>query len=88
MTTRLEERRQLPCHLVDPELFFAELPDQIEQAKAVCGPCPMRDACLATALERAEPCGVWGGQLVIRGAIVARKRRRGRPRKDALPIAA
>jgi hypothetical protein len=33
------------------------------------------------ALKRREPWGVWGGELFLRGAIVPRKRRRGRPRK-------
>lgn len=88
MTSILEERTELPCHRVDPELFFAELPHHIEQAKLVCAPCPVRSACLAGALARAEPWGVWGGQLLVRGAIVARKRPRGRPRKVAVPVAA
>jgi WhiB family transcriptional regulator, redox-sensing transcriptional regulator len=69
-----------PC-VQDPELFFAESPQQVEQAKAMCRGCRVRIACLAGALERREPCGVWGGELVMRGAIVPRKRPRGRPRK-------
>ena len=40
-----------------------------------------RDACLAGALDRAEPWGVWGGEIFERGAVIARKRPRGRPRK-------
>lgn len=70
----------LPC-MVDPDLFFAESPCDVETAKALCRPCPSRAACLAGALERREPCGVWGGELLLRGAIVPRKRPRGRPRK-------
>jgi WhiB family redox-sensing transcriptional regulator len=35
-------------------------------------------------LERGEPWGVWGGEIFERGAVVARKRPRGRPRKDEL----
>jgi len=70
----------LPC-VQDPELFFAESPQEVEQAKAMCRGCRARIACLAGALERREPCGVWGGELVMRGAIVPRKRPRGRPRK-------
>jgi len=70
----------LPC-TDDPELFFAESPDDVETAKAFCRECPARAACLAGALERQEPWGVWGGELFLRGAIVPRKRRRGRPRK-------
>ena len=77
----------LPC-TEDPELFFAESPQDVELAKAMCGGCWARLACLAGALERGEPWGVWGGELLIRGTIVARKRPRGRPRKDAREVGA
>jgi len=70
----------LPC-TEDPELFFAESPEGVEQAKAMCRGCRARIACLTGALERREPWGVWGGELLMRGAIVPRKRPRGRPRK-------
>jgi WhiB family transcriptional regulator, redox-sensing transcriptional regulator len=70
----------LPC-TEDPELFFAESPQDLEQAKAMCRDCRARIACLTGALERREPWGVWGGELLMRGAIVPRKRPRGRPRK-------
>ena len=70
----------LPC-IQEPELFFAESPDDVEQAKAMCRGCRARIACLTGALERREPWGVWGGELLMRGAIVPRKRPRGRPRK-------
>jgi len=70
----------LPC-TEDPELFFAESPQDVEQAKAMCRDCRARIACLTGALERREPWGVWGGELLLRGTIVPRKRPRGRPRK-------
>ena len=73
---------QTPCATHDPELFFAERPDDVEAAKSLCVPCPLREACLAGALERREPWGVWGGQLVLAGVVVPRKRPRGRPRKE------
>ncbi len=72
---------QLPCRSNDPELFFAESPADVELAKALCRPCPVRSECLAGALDRSEPWGVWGGQLLVSGAVVARKRPRGRPPK-------
>ena len=71
----------LPC-AGDPDLFFAESPDDVELAKSLCGGCPARTVCLAGATERREPWGVWGGELFLRGEIVPRKRPRGRPRKD------
>jgi WhiB family transcriptional regulator, redox-sensing transcriptional regulator len=73
--------RALPC-TSEPDLFFAESPVDVELAKSLCGGCPARAKCLAGAVERREPWGVWGGELFIRGEIVPRKRARGRPRKD------
>jgi WhiB family transcriptional regulator, redox-sensing transcriptional regulator len=72
--------RQLPC-TDDPELFFAESPEDVETAKALCVGCAARMACLSGAMERREPWGVWGGELFLRGQVVPRKRPRGRPRK-------
>ena len=73
--------RALPC-AGDPDLFFAESPDDVELAKSLCSDCPVRPGCLAGAVQRREPWGVWGGELFIRGEIVPRKRGRGRPRKN------
>ena len=80
---RVQTGADLPC-TDDPEVFFAESPDEVEAAKALCRECPARAACLAGALGRREPWGVWGGELFLRGAIVPRKRPRGRPRKTGL----
>lgn len=71
----------IPCRVDDPELWFAESPVQVEAAKALCRGCPVRQTCLAGALERREPTGVWGGELFLMGVPIARKRPRGRPRK-------
>jgi WhiB family transcriptional regulator, redox-sensing transcriptional regulator len=71
----------MPCRVYDAELWFAESPADVERAKSLCHDCPVRTECLAGALERHEPWGVWGGELFVAGAIVARKRPRGRPRK-------
>ena len=75
-------RAAVPCHEHPADLWFAELPAEVEHAKELCGPCPVREQCLAGALERREPWGVWGGQLLLQGRVVPRKRPRGRPRKD------
>jgi len=78
----LRRSLEVPCLTVDPELFFAESPEDVETAKAMCAECPVRTACLTAALDRQEPWGVWGAELFVQGAIVARKRPRGRPRKE------
>lgn len=70
----------IPCR-AEPELWFAESPADVELAKERCQSCPVMQECLAGALDRNEPWGVWGGQLFIAGVVVARKRPRGRPRK-------
>ena len=64
-------------------LFFSEQLDDIARAKAICALCPVQDACLQGAIERREPWGVWGGQLFANGKILAFKRKRGRPPKNA-----
>ena len=74
----------LPCRQYDPDLWFADQPTDLEVAKALCGDCPLKAECLAGALDRNEPWGVWGGEIFEHGAVVARKRPRGRPRKDEL----
>lgn len=73
------------------DLFFSEELHDIAEAKRVCVDCPVIAPCLEGALSRAEPCGVWGGQLFLNGRILASKRRRGRPPKtprpeDQLPV--
>jgi WhiB family redox-sensing transcriptional regulator len=71
----------LPCRVHNAELWFAETPMEVEQAKALCLDCPVLTQCLSGAMDRQEPWGVWGGELFVGGEIVARKRPRGRPRK-------
>ncbi len=75
--------QELPCRKDDPDLWFAENPTQLEQAKTLCASCPIQKRCLSAALDRAEPWGVWGGEIFEQGVVIARKRPRGRPRKDA-----
>lgn len=70
------------CRTHDAELWFAETPEGVARAQDLCRTCPLQVECLAGALDRQEPWGVWGGELFERGVPVARKRRPGRPRKD------
>ena len=66
-------------------LFFSDDEFDIARAKAICGKCGLSPTCLADALDRAEPYGVWGGELLVDGVVVAIKRGRGRPPKQPRP---
>jgi WhiB family redox-sensing transcriptional regulator len=66
-------------------LFFSEELQDIARAKQLCALCPVMAQCLEGALERREPWGVWGGQLLLNGKVLQSKRRRGRPPKVARP---
>ena len=66
-------------------LFFSDHVLDIARAKAICARCALREACLDEALEREEPWGVWGGELLSGGRIVAHKRPGGRPPKRPRP---
>jgi WhiB family redox-sensing transcriptional regulator len=75
----------LPCRSHhDPDLWFAESPAELERAKQLCTDCPIRLACLDSALSRQEPWGVWGGEIFEHGTVIPRKRPRGRPSKASL----
>ena len=63
----------LPCQHENPRLWFSHLPAELNLAKLYCGGCPRRQPCLAGAVERAEPTGVWGGQIFDRGRIIDHK---------------
>ena len=69
----------LPCHRENPQLWFSDLPADLQLAKAYCQPCPIRRACLAGAVQRHEPHGVWAA----RSSPAARSSRR----KAARPAA-
>lgn len=60
-------------------LFFSDELVDIARAKAICARCTLRGPCLTGALERAEPWGVWGGELLENGRVVHDKKPRGRP---------
>jgi len=80
LTTRAKAPDDLlPCRRQDPQLWFSDLPAELQLAKAYCQPCPVRRVCLAGAVERHEPHGVWGGEIFARGAIITEKRPPGRP---------
>ena len=78
--------QEVPCLQsdVDADMWFAESPSVLEEAKSLCADCPIWAECLDGALSRGEPWGVWGGEIFERGRVIPRKRPRGRPRKADL----
>jgi WhiB family redox-sensing transcriptional regulator len=66
-------------------LFFSDDVIDIARAKAICAKCDRAESCLREALERDEPWGVWGGELLLNGRIVVNKRPCGRPPKVPRP---
>ncbi|WP_380286402.1 WhiB family transcriptional regulator [Kitasatospora purpeofusca] len=74
-------RESAGCRGTDPELFFpvgssTSLPTRVQsdEAKAVCGRCPVARQCLDWALN-AEPVeGVWGGTTETERRAMRRRR--------------
>jgi len=69
-------------------LFFSEEFVDIQRAKAICSTCTSKVDCLSGALERSEPWGVWGGELLEEGRVCAAKRPRGRPVTKSVRVTA
>lgn len=42
------------CRGMDPNVFFTESKTKVAKAKAICAECPVREDCLADALEMPE----------------------------------
>jgi len=60
----LLQREDLPCRVLDPDLFFPENYGmqhhvQIAQARDACFRCPMYSACLDWAVTKPDLEGVW-----------------------------
>ena len=64
------------CRGLDPGMFYPEEEDDAEAAKAVCGQCDVRIACLEHALASREKQGVWGGATERERRRIIRQRRR------------
>lgn len=46
-----------------PDRWFSDDPAEVEQAKATCRTCPLREGCQAGAEARGEVWGVWGARV-------------------------
>ncbi|MGW0946207.1 WhiB family transcriptional regulator [Streptomyces sp. NPDC002623] len=84
-------RERAACLRVDPDLFFpvghtGPALDQIDEAKAVCGRCPVMEQCRDWAVEAGQVEGIWGG--MTESERRALRRRRIRQTKDTVTTAA
>nr|WP_279636164.1 WhiB family transcriptional regulator [Streptomyces olivochromogenes] len=76
---------------MDPDLFFpvgnsGPTLVQIDEAKAVCGRCPVAQQCLSWAVQTGQVDGIWGGMTESERRAVSR--REVRRTKDTVVTAA
>ena len=64
------------CRGIDPDVFYPDLDEDAEEAKAICAVCVVRQACLEHALASREKEGVWGGATERERRRIIRQRRR------------
>jgi WhiB family transcriptional regulator, redox-sensing transcriptional regulator len=69
------------CRDVDPELFFpvgttGPAATQIDEAKAICDLCVVREVCLEWAMLTGQDSGIWGGLSEEERRALRRARRR------------
>ena len=66
LDSRAERWSRAACSTADPELFFpisssGPAVHQAKRAKAICGRCEIRQACLDYAIDAGPVQGIWGG---------------------------
>ncbi|HEV2370192.1 MAG TPA: WhiB family transcriptional regulator [Acidimicrobiales bacterium] len=72
----LSWRKRAACRGLDPDIFFPVTDEEAGEARAVCGVCPVREACLEYALAARERDGVWGGATERERRRMIRHRRK------------
>lgn len=66
MTESAQWRVRAACRQTDPDLFFPEgtagpALRSADEAKQLCGRCPVQARCLSWALDHGAVFGIWGG---------------------------
>ena len=69
-------RQRAACRGVEPDIFYPVSDEEAEDAKAICGQCPVRHLCREWALTTREKEGVWGGATERERRRIIRRRRR------------
>jgi len=80
-TEHLPWRESAACRSLDTDLFFpigktGPAVAEIQRAKAVCASCPVRQPCLAFALDTHQGYGIWGGYDEDERRVMLRQRRK------------
>jgi WhiB family redox-sensing transcriptional regulator len=74
-------RESAACRFLETDLFFpigktGLAIAEIQQAKAVCASCPVRQPCLTFALDTHQGYGIWGGYDEDERRVMLRQRRK------------
>ncbi|MFI6937598.1 WhiB family transcriptional regulator [Streptomyces sp. NPDC050287] len=82
----MDWRFEAACREEDPELFFpignsGPTLLQVEEAKALCRVCPVREKCRQWALGSGQDAGVWGGLSEEERRAMKRRAPRNRSRQ-------
>jgi len=78
-----EWRRHAACRFMPAEMFFpvgtsGVAVEDLAAAKAVCGQCEVKVACLDFAVETRQEFGIWGGTDEDERRTLVRRARQGR----------
>ena len=63
------------CADADPDLFFVDVGESADEAKAICSRCPVQTDCLDFALASHARFGIWGGMSSRQRRVEARRRK-------------
>jgi WhiB family transcriptional regulator, redox-sensing transcriptional regulator len=69
-------RTHARCKGIDPEVFYPVSDEDADEAKSICGECPVRLQCLEYAIVARERDGVWGGATEKERRRIIRQRRK------------
>lgn len=69
-------RAHARCKGIDPEVFYPVSDEDSDEAKSICGECPVRLQCLEYAIVARERDGVWGGATEKERRRIIRQRRK------------
>ena len=69
-------RQRGACRGLEPDIFYPATDEEAGPAKAVCGTCSVREACLEFALDTRENEGIWGGTTERERRRMLRQRRK------------